>query len=140
MWPPRSSPGEPGIETSSFHQAMSAMVVRMPVRGRRCQDELRPPAAQHSDDGVLLVVSVAQASISQVQKRDLRYTERGASLPCLLVSLLRRPTLAGLTGREVKDSDASATAGQQRNRGAAGELDVIGMRSDRKNVQSVAHA
>src|SRR5258707_11737911 len=100
----------------------------MPVIGPHGEDELRPAAANDLDDLQLLLAARAHVAVAEVELLAKASTEDAHGFERLASPHSRRAASSQLATRQLDDADAEAVVDRFRNRAAARQLDVIGMR------------
>ena len=125
---------EPSVERRRFDQPVAASVIRMSILRRGPENHLRPQATNDVDQGVFFRVSRSQRAVATIEKLDCLGAQNLRCPAGLFHPFCGRTPGTRLTSGQMHDGDASPAGGEERQRTATGELDVVGVRSDCQNI------
>ena len=127
-----------GVEAGGSDQRMGALVIGMAVDGRRPEDELGAQPAQDLDHLVLLLRAGAQGAVAQGEEFELLGAEDLRRLRRFALALGGRAARPRLARGQVQDADPAPRPRHLRERSAAADFDVVGVRPDRQHVDGHA--
>ena len=125
---------EPGDKARVADELGNYRVIRMPSMQRVGNNDLRLEPSYHDRDFSPRLRRVLNAAVRQPQVLAHSDTHHLGCLAGLLRAKLRRSTTGKLSRGEIENPGGSAEHVRADERAAAQQLDVVGMRGDRENV------
>src|ERR1019366_8736495 len=116
------------------HEAARARVIRMPIRGKRREDDAWPRPADGLDDTELGRAVRPQAAVPEVERLAEARPEDPRGFPRLSGPDLRRAARRHLAAREVHDYEAQPARRQGSQRPATSEIGIVGVRREGEDV------
>ena len=131
----RATAAETGIESGVGDQAMGPAMVGVPIRRRRSEDDLGAPGTQDLDHRILFVFAVPKGAVAAVEKRHLDSAQSRRRCPGFKLPFLDGTPGSSLSSRQMQDAYVSVLGCEQSHRASAGQLDVVRVGSDRKDIE-----